>query len=58
MTAIAVVLDVVGLGFLAGFLYLVTRRETVPGDDAGRTVSMILIAVSLGLLSVPLWSLL
>jgi len=57
VTAIAVALDVAALGFLAGFLHLVTRREIDPTADAGRTVSMILIAVSLGLLSVPLWSL-
>ncbi|WP_165970715.1 hypothetical protein [Actinomadura sp. 6K520] len=57
MTGLAVAMDLAALGFLAGFLFLVTRRETVPGDEGGRTVAMILIAVSLALLSVSLWSL-
>lgn len=57
VTGIAVAMDVVALGFLAGFLYLVTHRRTVPGDEGGRTVAMLLIAVSLALLSVSLWSL-
>jgi hypothetical protein len=57
VTGLAVAMDLAALGFLAGFLFLVTRRETVPGDEGGRTVAMILIAVSLALLSVSLWSL-
>ncbi|GAA0557790.1 hypothetical protein [Actinomadura livida] len=57
MTGLAVAMDLAAVGFFAGFLFLVTRRETVPADEGGRTVAMILIAVSLALLSVPLWSL-
>ncbi|MGP4023638.1 hypothetical protein [Actinomadura sp. 3N407] len=57
MTGLAVAMDVVALGFFVHFLVLVTRRKTVPADEGGRTVAMILIAVSLGLLSVSLWSL-
>ena len=57
MTGLAVAMDLAAAGFFAGFLFLVTRRETVPGDEGGRTVAMVLIAVSLALLSVPFWSL-
>ncbi|WP_165966330.1 hypothetical protein [Actinomadura sp. 7K534] len=57
MTGLAVAMDLAAVGYFAGFLFLVTRRETVPGGEGGRTVAMILIAVSLALLSVPLWSL-
>ncbi|WP_165966662.1 hypothetical protein [Actinomadura sp. 7K507] len=56
MTGLAVAMDVVAVGFFAGFLVLVTRGETVPGGDGGRNAAMVLIAVSLGLLSVSLWS--
>ncbi|MFG2088236.1 MULTISPECIES: hypothetical protein [unclassified Spirillospora] len=57
MTGLAVAMDVVAAGFFACFVVLVTRRTTVPADEGGRTVAMIMIAVSLGLLSVSLWSL-
>ncbi|MEU8800045.1 hypothetical protein [Spirillospora sp. NPDC048819] len=57
MTGLAVAMDVVAVGFFVFFLSLVTRRTTVPADEGGRSVAMILIAVSLGLLSVSLWSL-
>ncbi|MEO3827156.1 hypothetical protein [Actinomadura sp. B10D3] len=57
MTGLAVAMDVVAAGFFAWFLVLVTRRRGVPGDEGGRSVAMVLIAVSLGLLSVSLWSL-
>ncbi|WP_165950477.1 hypothetical protein [Actinomadura sp. GC306] len=57
MTGLAVAMDVAALGFFAAFVFLVTRKETVPGDEGGRTAAMLLIAVSLALLSVSLWSL-
>lgn len=62
MTAIAVVMDLAAVAFFAGFLYLLTRGrpspgDERPGDEGGRTAALMLIAVSLGLLSVPLWSL-
>ncbi|WP_165958878.1 hypothetical protein [Actinomadura sp. KC345] len=56
MTGLAVAMDVVAAGFFAGFLLLVARGETVPGGEGGRSVAMFLIAVSLALLSVSLWS--
>ncbi|WP_165978060.1 hypothetical protein [Actinomadura darangshiensis] len=57
MTGLAVAMDVVAAGFFAFFLVLVIRKGTVQSDEGGRSVAMALIAVSLGLLSVPLWSL-
>ncbi|MER7543350.1 hypothetical protein [Actinomadura sp.] len=57
MTGLAVAMDVVAVGFLAGFVVLVTRGRPESGDESGRSVAMVLIAVSLGLLSVSLWSL-
>ena len=56
MTGLAVAMDVVAAGFFVGFLLLVTRGETVPGGEGGRSVAMLLIAVSMALLSVSLWS--
>ncbi|SFN44622.1 MULTISPECIES: hypothetical protein [Actinomadura] len=57
MTGLAVAMDVVAAGFFAWFLVLVTRKRGVPAGEGGRSVAMVLIAVSLGLLSVSLWSL-
>jgi hypothetical protein len=57
VTGLALAMDIVAAGFFAWFLVLVTRRKTMPGDEGGRSVAMVLIAVSLGLLSVSLWSL-
>ncbi|TDD32089.1 hypothetical protein E1287_23910 [Actinomadura sp. KC06] len=58
MTGLAVAMDVVAVGFFAWFVALVTRGRTVPAaDGGGQSVAMLLIAVSLGLLSVSLWSL-
>ena len=58
MTALAVGMDIVAAGFLAFFVVLLVRgRGGAHGDEGGRSVAMVLIAVSLGLLSVPLWSL-
>ncbi|MGI5208148.1 hypothetical protein ACQEU6_42075 [Spirillospora sp. CA-108201] len=56
MTGLAVVMDVVAAGFLMSFVVLLTRRSGAPSGEGGRSVAMILIAVSLGLLSVSLWS--
>ena len=70
MTGLAVAMDVVAAGFLAFFVLLLRRGrsgahgdeggradEGGRGDEGGRSVAMVLIAVSLGLLSVSLWSL-
>ncbi|MEV4006185.1 hypothetical protein [Actinomadura sp. NPDC049753] len=57
MTGLAVAMDVVAAGFLLSFVVLLARRSTAPSGEGGRAVAMILIAVSLGLLSVSLWSL-
>lgn len=57
MTGLAVAMDVVAAGFLVGFAVLIVRPKTASADEGGRTAAMFLIAVSLGLLSVPLWSL-
>ncbi|MEU8304999.1 hypothetical protein AB0C84_15700 [Actinomadura sp. NPDC048955] len=57
MTGLAVAMDVVAAGFLVSFVVLLARRNTAPSGEGGRNVAMILIAVSLGLLSVSLWSL-
>lgn len=58
MTGLAVAMDVVAVGFFAWFAALVTRGRTVPAaDEGGRPAAMLLIAVSLVLLSVSLWSL-
>ncbi|WP_433462949.1 hypothetical protein [Spirillospora sp. CA-128828] len=57
MTGLALAMDVVAAGFLVSFVVLLTRRSTVPGDEGGRSVALVLIAVSLALLSVSLWSL-
>jgi hypothetical protein len=51
-------MDVVAVGFLAFFVVLLVRgRGGAHGGEGGRSVAMVLIAVSLGLLSVSLWSL-
>ena len=57
MTWLAVAMDVVAAGFLVALAVLLKRRNTAPSGEGGRSVAMILIAVSLGLLSVSLWSL-
>ncbi|NDU76901.1 hypothetical protein GWI34_30390 [Actinomadura sp. DSM 109109] len=57
MTGIAVAMDIVAAGFLVSFVVLLTRRGGGSSGEGGRSVAMILIAVSLGLLSVSLWSL-
>ncbi len=57
VTGLAVAMDVVAVGFLAFFVVLLTRGRSAQGDEGGRSVAMVLIAVSLGLLSVSLWSL-
>lgn len=70
VTGLAVAMDVVAAGFLALFVVLLTRGrsgaradesgrpdESARADEGGRSVAMVLIAVSLGLLSVSLWSL-
>ncbi|MGW2312128.1 hypothetical protein [Actinomadura luteofluorescens] len=57
MTGLAVAMDVVAAGFLVSFVVLLVRRNAAPSGEGGRNVAMILIAVSLGLLSVSLWSL-
>ncbi|HEY8478715.1 MAG TPA: hypothetical protein VIL71_02690 [Spirillospora sp.] len=56
MTGIAVAMDLLAVGLLAGCVHLARRRDR-PEDDAGHTAGMVLLAVGLGLLSVPLWSL-
>ncbi|GAA4242631.1 hypothetical protein GCM10022254_76350 [Actinomadura meridiana] len=55
--ALAVAMDVVAVGFVVWFVALVTRGRTEPADEGGESVAVILIAVSLGLLSLSLWSL-
>lgn len=50
-------MDVVAAGFLVSFVVLLARRSAAPSGEGGRSAAMILIAVSLGLLSVSLWSL-
>ncbi|NEA22165.1 hypothetical protein [Actinomadura bangladeshensis] len=64
MTGLAVAMDVVAAGFLALFVVLLTRGrsgaradESARANEGGRSVALVLIAVSLGLLSVSLWSL-
>ncbi|WP_187438150.1 hypothetical protein [Actinomadura decatromicini] len=57
MTALAVAMDVVAAGFLACSAFLLTRGRGVSGGEGGGSTAMLLIAVSLGLLSVSLWSL-
>lgn len=57
MTALAVVMDIVAAGFFGWFVLLVARGRSAQADEGGRSVAMVLIAVSLGLLSVSLWSL-
>ena len=57
MTGVAVAMDVVAAGFLVFFVVLLTRGSGPQADEGGRSVAMLLIAVSLGLLSVSLWSL-
>ncbi|WP_158581684.1 hypothetical protein [Actinomadura spongiicola] len=57
MTGLAVAMDIVAVGFFAWFVALVTHGRTVPADEGGQSVAMLLIAASLALLSVSLWSL-
>ncbi|WP_168221293.1 hypothetical protein [Actinomadura sp. WMMA1423] len=57
MTWLAVMMDVVAAGFLVSFAVLLARRSATPAAEGGRSAAMVLIAVSLGLLSVSLWSL-
>ncbi|QKW37803.1 hypothetical protein HUT06_30495 [Actinomadura sp. NAK00032] len=57
MTALAAAMDVVAAGFLAFFVYLLTRAGAAQGNEGGRPVAMVLISISLCLLSVPLWAL-
>ncbi|GGQ05797.1 hypothetical protein GCM10010187_22220 [Actinomadura coerulea] len=56
-TGLAVAMDVAAAGFLVTFVVLLARRSTAPSGEGGRSAAMILIAVSLGLLSVSLWNL-
>ncbi|MFA1545715.1 hypothetical protein [Actinomadura chokoriensis] len=57
MTGLAVAMDVVAAGFLAFFVRLVACGKSARSDEGGRSAAMALIGVSLGLLSVSLWSL-
>ncbi|MEV3925744.1 hypothetical protein [Actinomadura coerulea] len=57
MTGLAVAMDVAAAGFLVSFVVLLARRGAAPSGEGGRSAAMILIAVSLGLLSVSLWNL-
>ncbi|MFI0407844.1 hypothetical protein [Actinomadura sp. 3N508] len=57
MTGLALAMDVAAVGFFAWFVVLRTRGRTVPASDGGgQSVASLLIAVSLALLSVSLWS--
>jgi hypothetical protein len=57
VTALAAAMDVVAAGFLASFVYMLTHAGAAPGNEGGRPVAMVLLAISLSLLSVPLWAL-
>ena len=57
MTGLAVAMDVLAVGLLVGYTVLRARSGAAPSGEGGRSAALVLIAASLGLLSVSLWSL-
>ncbi|WP_157432867.1 MULTISPECIES: hypothetical protein [Actinomadura] len=57
MAGLAAAMDVAALIFLGWCAAVLRRNRDEPDGDAGQSAALALIAVSLVLLSIPLWAL-